>query len=247
MTTHAPELARPFLINLERSTERLAEFHRLNPHVDVERFPAIEGRTLDRGELVRDNRITAELGYTPGAIGSALSHQALWEHAVATEAPVTVLEDDATLCGNFAAEAARLLARLGPDWDYVQWGWNFDTIMFFELMPGISRSLALCEQERMRTALPQFHRQEVETRLFRLTRSLGIPAYTISPAGARKLLSVTRPLRPMEIWFPMLGARPNTSIDYVMSGTYERLDAFVAFPPLVLTANDHGISTNLAT
>ena len=247
MTAPSPQPGRPVLINLARSTDRLTEFQRLNPHVAVERFAAFEGRALDRGELVRDGRITADLGYTAGAIGSALSHQALWERAVATDAPVTVLEDDATLCANFDGETARVIARLGSEWDYVQWGWNFDTIMFFELMPGISNSLALCEQERMRPALPHFHTRPVETRLFRLNRSLGIPAYTISPAGARKLLSVSRPLRPMEIWFPMLGARANTSIDYVMSGTYERLNAFVAFPPLVLTANDHSISTNLAT
>ena len=163
-----------------------------------------------------------------------------------TGAPVTVLEDDATLCANFADEAARVIGGLAPDWDYVQWGWNFDTIMFFELMPGISRSLALFEQDRMRDALAAFHTMPVETRAFRLTRSLGIPAYTVSPGGAAKLLQVTQPLRPMQVWFPMLGHRPNTSIDYVMSGVYEQLQAFVAFPPLVLTANDHAVSTNLA-
>ena len=237
---------RLLLINLDRSTDRLAEFNRLNPHVAVERFPAVEGASLDLDALVHAGRITADLGYTRGAIGSAFSHRALWELARATGAPVTVLEDDATLCANFADEAARVIDRLGPDWDYVQWGWNFDTMMFFEMMPGISRSMAVFEQDRMRLALPGFHRVEVETRLFRLTRSLGIPAYTISPGGAAKLLSVTEPLRPMSVWFPMLGQRANTSVDYVMSGVYEQLQAFVAFPPLVLTANDHATSTNLA-
>ncbi len=234
---------RTVLINLDRSTARLADFHRVNPHVAVERFSGIEGAAFDRAALVREGRITADLDYTPGAIGNAFSHQALWDQAVAWGAPLTVLEDDATLCANFAAESARVVAGLAPGWDYIQWGWNFDTIMFFELMPGISRSLALCEQERMRPALPGFHKVAVETRPFRLVRSLGIPAYTISPSGAAKLLSVSRPLRPMQIWFPMLGTMANASIDYVMSGTYERLDAFIAFPPLVLTANDHSIST----
>ena len=234
------------LINLDRSTDRLAEFHRLNPHVAVERVPAVNGAALDLEALVAAGRITADLGYTRGAIGSAFSHQALWQQAVDTGAPVTVLEDDATLCRNFTAEATRVIAGLGPDWDYIQWGWNFDTIMFFELMPGISRSLALCEQERMRVVLPSFHTLDMETRAFRLTRSLGIPAYTISPLGAARLLAVSQPLRRMQVWFPMLGARANTSLDYIMSGTYERLAAYVAFPPLVLTANDHAISTNLA-
>lgn len=234
---------RTVLINLDRSTARLADFHRVNPHVAVERFPGIDGAAHDRADLVRDGQITADLGYTAGAIGNALSHRALWAQAVEAGAPVTVLEDDATLCANFVDEAARVVAGLGADWDYIQWGWNFDTIMLFELLPGISRSLALCEQDRMRPALPGFHATTVQTRPFRLVRSLGIPAYTISPAGAARLLSVSRPLRPMEIWFPMLGARGNVSIDYVMSGTYERLEAFVAFPPLVLTANDHAIST----
>jgi glycosyl transferase, family 25 len=233
------------LINLERSRERLASFRALNPHLEVERFSAVDGRALDRAALVRDGLITADLGYTPGAIGSALSHQALWERAIATGAPVTVLEDDATLCGNFTVEAVRALARLAPGWDYVQWGWNFDTVMFFEMMPGISRTLALCEQERMRAAIAGFHRTAAETRLYPLTRSLGIPAYTVSPAGAARLLAASRPLQPGDTWFPMMGDRPNTSIDFVMSAAYDRLAAFVAFPPLVLTANDHAVSTNL--
>ncbi len=234
---------RTVLINLDRSTARLADFYRVNPHVVADRFPGTDGAALDLAALVDEGRITGDLGYTRGAIGNAFSHLALWEQAVASGAPVTVLEDDATLCANFVAESARVVAGLAPDWDYIQWGWNFDTVMFFELMPGISRSLALCEQDRMRPALPGFHKLDVETRPFRLVRSLGIPAYTISPAGAAKLLSVSRPLRPMQIWFPMLGTMANASIDYVMSGTYERLAAFVAFPPLVLTANDHSIST----
>ena len=237
---------RTVLINLARSTGRLAEFERLNPHVKAERFPAVEGAALDLDALVRAGRITADLGYAPGALGNAFSHRALWEVAHATGAPVTVLEDDARLCANFASEAARVIGTLPPDWDYIQWGWNFDTMMFFEMLPGVSRAVALCEQDRMRGALPEFHAMAVETRPFRLTRSLGIPAYTVSPGGAGKLLSVTRTLRPMQVWFPVIGHRPNTSIDYVMSGIFEQMGAFVAFPPLVLTANDHAISTVLA-
>jgi hypothetical protein len=35
------------------------------------------------------------LGYTPGAIGCALSHIAFWRACAAADGPVTVCEDDA--------------------------------------------------------------------------------------------------------------------------------------------------------
>lgn len=231
------------LINLDRSTDRLASFRASNPHVVCERMPAVDGGALDRAALVADGTIAADLAYTAGAIGNALSHRRVWQQAVATAAPITVLEDDAALCANFVAEATRVIGTLGADWDYIQWGWNFDTVLMFALLPGISPSVALFDQDAMRRALPQFHARDVETRAFRLQRSLGIPAYTISPQGAAKLLSVSEPLRQLQVSFPVIGVFANLSIDYVMSAYYERMNAFVAFPPLVLTANDHGIST----
>ncbi len=187
--------------------------------------------------------ITPDARYTPGAVGNAMSHMAQWSTAVATGTPVTILEDDAVLCGNFVEEATRLIGTLGPDWEFVQWGYNFDTVLSYDLLPGVTSCTALFNQAQMRSILPVFHRHEIRSSVYRIIRSLGMPAYSVSPRGAARFLAFCQPIRPLDIEFPLLGARPNFSIDFMMNGVYPAMAAYVAVPALAVTANDTSQST----
>jgi GR25 family glycosyltransferase involved in LPS biosynthesis len=232
------------VINLDRTPGRLTEFRAHNPHLpEIARVSGVDGLTLDRGRLVAEGLLHPDSIYTAGAIGNALSHMAQWQAAITADAPLTVLEDDAVLCGNFVAETARIIGTLGQDWDFILWGHNFDTLMTYELIPGLTSCTALFDQARMRTRLPFFHRRLMHTTVYRLNRALGIPAYTVTPRGATKLLAFCRPIRPLTVEFPMIGRRSNYSIDYMMNGLYLDIAAFVAMPALALTANDLGRST----
>lgn len=232
------------VLNLDRSRDRLDSFRAHNPHLPwIERVTAIDGATLDRAKLVADGWLTSDLSYTQGAVGNALSHMGLWKEAAAGNASLTILEDDAVLCGNFREEASRVLDNLDPDWDFMLWGYNFDTVLSYELMPGLSSCTALFDQTRMRQKLSSFHTMQGTTSGYRLLRSLGIPAYSISPTGAKKLLQFCRPLRPMNVDFPFLGMRSNFSIDFMLNGICQHISAYVAVPALALTANDHSQST----
>ncbi len=232
------------VINLDRTPDRMAAFRTHNPHYPwIERVAAVDGAALDRVALVREGAMTADVPYTSGAIGNALSHRARWEAAVAANTPLTVLEDDAHLCANFAEETARLLATLGNDWDFVQWGYNFDTVLHYDMLPGVTSCAAVFDQAYMRRGIAVFQHRRMTGVLFRLTRSLGIPAYSVSPRGAAKLLKFCRPIRQLDIDFPLLGKRPNFSIDFMMNGIYARINAHVCVPALVLTPNDKTRST----
>src|SRR5262249_55008332 len=99
------------LINLDRSSDRLAEFKAANPHLeDVRRFSAIDGHQQNIAALVMRGIFETGVaeGYTPGALGAALSHLALWEEAIATGEALTICEDDAIFNRAFAATAARV-------------------------------------------------------------------------------------------------------------------------------------------
>lgn len=232
------------VINLDRTPERLTAFRTNNPHYPwIERVAAVDGAALDRAALVREGVVTADVPYTAGAIGNALSHRARWGAAVAGNSALTVLEDDAYLCANFAEESARLLASLGEDWDFVQWGYNFDTVLHYDMLPGLTSCAAVFDQAQMRGSIAVFQHRRVEGALYRLTRSLGTPGYSVSPRGAARLLAFCRPIRAMEIDFPLLGKRPNFSLDFMMNGLYPRMQAYVCVPALVLTANDKTRST----
>jgi GR25 family glycosyltransferase involved in LPS biosynthesis len=236
------------LINLDRTPDRLAEFVRVNRHLQtVKRYAAVDGRTLDTNALIADGLIEPAIlaAYTKGALGNACSHLGLWGIAVQESRAVTVCEDDAILNRHFAEAADRLMAALPADWDIVLWGWNFDSYLLFDMLPGVSTCLAAFDQAAMRAGVEHFQAQAVSPRLFRLQRAFGCPCYSISAKGAALFRSHCIPLREMPVFFPGLNRhRPNDGIDIPMNDAYPQLQAYVSFPPLAITPNRHDISTS---
>lgn len=236
------------VINLDRSTERVREFQRQNAHMrGIQRYSAIDGSTVDRQALVEAKKIAPGLLYTNGAIGCAMSHLHFWEAAAAENSQITICEDDAIFHHAFPDLASRFITGLPEDWDLVLWGWNFDSILCFELLPGVSPCLARFDQDHLRKTVDHFQRQALAPQPFRLIRAFGTPCYTVSPSGARKLLDRCLPIRPFTIPFPTIHPEfPNNGIDIVMNREYQDINAYVSVPPLVITKNDHAISTVLA-
>jgi glycosyl transferase, family 25 len=234
-----------YVINLDRSEDRLREFRRQNNHMpEIHRFSAIDGSTIDRDRLIESNTFAPGLHYTDGAVGAALSHLFFWEAAKSENAAITVCEDDAILHRRFPDLSARFLAALDDDWDLVLWGWNFDSILLFDLMPGVSPCLATFNQEQMRAGAQIFQELSIVPRPFRLFRAFGTVCYTISPRGAEKLLKSSLPLRPLKVEFPRVSPEfPNNGIDIAMNDAYPAMKAFVSIPPLAITRNEHAIST----
>lgn len=233
------------LINLARSSDRLALFKARNAHLpDIQRVPAIDGRAADREWLRVNNIMLPELSYSDGAVGCALSHLNQWRDAVRRDVPLTIIEDDAVLSANFEAESARLIASLPPDWEYIMWGYNFDAPLTYDLGEGFSPCTALFDQPVIRGKVAGFGRVEVASRLFRLLRGFGTVCYSVSPRGAMRLIEFCLPLRPMETRHPALPQpMPNTGIDNMLAHLWPSMPAYVAVPPLVLNENDHDLST----
>jgi glycosyl transferase, family 25 len=235
------------LINLDRSPERLAEFTARNGHLsEVSRFRAVDGRTLDLEALKRLRMIEESIlaSYTWGAMGAAMSHLALWDQAVTQQQTLTVTEDDAIFNRHFAERAEALLKALPESWDFVLWGWNFNSIMAFDFLPGVSPCVSYFDQAAMRAGIAAFQSQSISPHLFRLQRAFGIVCYSISPKGAGVLRHHCLPLREMAVAFPGLPrAMMNNGIDIMMNDAYPRIEAYVSFPPLVITKNQYEQST----
>ena len=234
-----------YVINLDRSEQRMNEFLHVNSHMPgIHRFSAIDGSTVDRARLVEAGTVVTGLPYSDGAIGCALSHLFFWEAAVAEQTDITICEDDAIFHRSFYELASEVVASLPTDWDLILWGWNFDSILQFDLMPGVSPCLATFNQDQLRSAIDTFQATNVAPRAFRLHRAFGTVCYTISPRGARKLIDCSLPIRPFTVDFPRVNpAFPNNGIDIVMNAAYVAMNAFVSVPPLVVTKNEHAIST----
>jgi GR25 family glycosyltransferase involved in LPS biosynthesis len=99
------------LINLDRSIDRLAAFQVVNKHMmpHVTRFPAIDGKNVERATFVERGIIAPDLGYKDGALGNALSQIELWDTAIREDRTLTICEDDAIFNRSFCAASEAVL------------------------------------------------------------------------------------------------------------------------------------------
>jgi glycosyl transferase, family 25 len=235
-----------FYINLEKRKDRNEEFLRRNSQsAECCRVNAPEGNLLCIDDLLVRGLIAEPLeSYSPGVLANALSHRELWERALSTEAPVTIAEDDAVLNRNFSTKAAEVTAKLPPDWDIILWGWNFDSILHCEIIPGLKDGVMHFNPSPLWDKQDWFQEIDTESIPLRLFGAFGILCYTVSPKGARMLQGLCFPLRNELILIPGLGCHlKNFSLDTVMNKYYRILKAYVSVPPLAWSENDKTTSS----
>jgi glycosyl transferase family 25 len=232
------------VINLDRDQQRLQSFSTINAHLGhFFRFPAIDGRLVDRAALERDGIIARNLTYNNGQLGNALSHIALWRGAIEANDVITVVEDDAILARNFLQARDEMLSRLPADWSIVLWGWNFDRSVWAEIPEGVAKSVLKFDQDALRENIEIFRRSEVAHTPIRLRHAFGTPAYSLTPAAATALLEACLPLARQFIRFEGFGIDiPNNGIDCMMNSAYPKLKAYVCLPPLAVAENRHELS-----
>jgi GR25 family glycosyltransferase involved in LPS biosynthesis len=231
------------VISLERSAERRAEFRRRNPQLDFAFFDAVDGASLTPDAIAASGLFQSGLTYTAGAYGVALSHHALWEDCIRGGESLTVAEDDAVFREDFSQAQQEFLGKLQPGWDFVLWGWNFDSMLQVRILPGVPAVMGF-DPESLRKAIRGFPFTTGAAQAFRLDHAFGLPAYTISPAGAKKFKTRCFPLSEFSLTLPLI-TQPviNSGIDAALNNVYAAADCYAAFPPLVATENDQATST----
>jgi glycosyl transferase family 25 len=165
-----------YVINLDRSPERLAHFsdQATRAGLAFERLPAVDGRKLDAAE--RERAISPHFQFqplNPGEVGIFMSQRAAWQRLVDSGEPMAaVFEDDVVL----SAQAGRLLEALS------QAGWQADVVK----LETTQRPVVLGTPETNLDA----------THALRPLRSWhgGAAGYVLTRACARRLLDATWPL-----------------------------------------------------
>ncbi len=230
------------IVNLERSPQRLAQFMEWHPGLPIERFPAVDGATLDRDACIRDGIIAADNRYIPGALGCAMSHINLWRQCAAGAEPFHVAEDDIVLRPDFLSVASTLLGTLDA-WDIVLWTHNFDWPVQTRPAPGLGIVVVQYDYETVNQA--QFRSGTVMPALLPLVTAAGTGCYSVSPRGAARMLADCLPVGHADASYLLkLGAGwDNTGIDVEMSRHYGDWLAYVALPPLAVSANSQVGST----
>ena len=231
-----------FVISLPSTPDRLQAFYRENFRTKFEHFSAIAGAEVPKSDYAR--YIDDSIVYRPGALGNALSHQALWDYSIRCDEPVLICEDDARLHLEFDRLSHGVLSQIGDDWDFIAWGWNFDSILQIELPAGLGRSLLSFDENSLRRNYQGYLASRIRPEFYRLSQMFGSVCYSISPRGAAFFLSRTRPISRREVF--ILGLRRkllNVALDITMNEFYKDAMSFVCFPPLCITENLREFST----
>ena len=187
-----------YVINLDRAKRR---WDRLVPQLEITglsytRFNAIDGRLLEKRDSVHPACWSM---CTPGAMGVALSHIAVWKLCAEQGGSTLILEDDANLCPGFREKLDDAVARAPEDTDI--------------LLVGYQRAI-------WHPTFSVYPTSKVKTRdspegLVNITAFYGMHAYVITRKGAAKLVDM-RPTYQIDI---QLSHMP----DVVVYGTRDQL------------------------
>ena len=229
------------VISLARTPGRLVAFRAANPHIPAELLPAIDGREVGYVDF-----LPPHLPWTQGAVGCLLSHLTFWDQVAASGDPMTVFEDDAVVHHRFSELAEAVVAGLPTDWHIIHWGANADAAVMLDAIPGVTPAVVQINQDLLRAALPAFQSSDIRPQALGLIRFHGTVSYSISPAGVAALRALCLPIPDVTIAYPGLPAPlENNGLDRTLNAVYQRVRAFMCFPPLVVTPNLHEESTVL--
>ncbi|TGT68781.1 hypothetical protein EN802_26160 [bacterium M00.F.Ca.ET.159.01.1.1] len=232
-TLESPQL---HLINLDRSSTRLAKYKRVNAHLvdSTTRVSAVDGKFVDRMQLINSGVMAQDCTYSAGSIGCALSHIGLWKLAAHENRTITIFEDDICCALDFTQTSSRIIHEAPRDWDIILWSFNFNPLfMWVDL--GFSNAKLEFYNRRYQTAGHSFQSDSFPRCLIKVVHSFGTMAYSITPKAARTLLAECLPLRKRVIQFPGAGvAIDDTGIDCAMSSAYKSMQVFACIPPLVI-------------
>jgi glycosyl transferase, family 25 len=237
---------RVYLINLDRSRDRLERFMADNamPDLDIVRFAAVDGASIERTDLVSRNVIAGDLLYSNNAVACSLSHLTIWRRIIADGQPAVVCEDDAILRKDFGKVHQRFTSTIAQS-DLVYWSSNFGLHMIYEV-PGLGDFTSVTDDKYLDTEekVAAFQGSSPPTMLFKAKRVWGTACYTITPQGAEKLLKLVLPLRngkvdtvyrtglwmqPRKCTFPVLGIDGDMGLIHI-----GKVAARVAVPPVAV-------------
>ena len=232
------------VISLKRTPQRLDDFLRRNSHTlkewNVHLLEGIDGKhhieVFRKSRLVSSNVLKR---WTPGAIGSALSHMSSWRLCVQLGKPMVVVEDDAMLAKTLKQNLQMLLQSMSDQPPFLLLGWNLDSLLQAELEPGLGIISLFEPAYPEESQLNKLINSSFERRVCRLKRCFGLPAYRIAPETAETLLKLLNPLTTEEI--PMGRGIPthySATLDGILNNKYEEIKAKIVFPPLALAINN---------
>ncbi len=229
------------VISLLRTPQRLAQFRKWNAPcgIDFALLEAVDGRALRPDQIDPSVLKPGTRSYTPGSIGSALSHRTLWQRCAAGETPFLICEDDAALRADVGSAIPALMAGIPAGWDMICLGYNADTLVELDIGADIRLRFGFPRSNPTPQQLGHFVATHTPIGLARLVNFFGLCAYVLSPAGARRLLGVCFPLDDRYVMIESLvRLMMITTLDGRINAHLAEIRAYAVVPPIALPDND---------
>ena len=232
------------MISLQRTPQRLKDFFERNSlaleHWDVHVLEGVDG--IQQKEVFKQSRLISQnvlRGWSPGAIGSALSHMLSWRLCLQLGKPVVVAEDDAVLSLKIKHDLDNLIQDRADQHPFLLLGWNLDSLLQAELEEGLGLISLFEPAYPNEEQLTQLVNCKTERRPCKLKRCFGLPAYRITPQTAKYLLKQLNPLTSETIAMGRgIPTHFSETLDGVLNNQYEKIGAEIMFPPLALALNN---------
>ena len=231
------------VISLKRTPQRLKDFFRRNSHClkewNVHIVDGIDGnqqKELFKQARLISNNVLNE--WSPGAIGSALSHMHSWRLCMQLGKPIIVVEDDTILAKELDKKLQTLLEKEKSLPPFLLLGWNLDSLLQAEFEPGMELISLFEPAYPDEFAITRLVNCKTERKMGKLKRCFGLPAYRITPNTAEHLLKRLNPLVSEEIRMGRgIPTHFSETLDGALNNQYETIGAKITFPPLAIALN----------
>jgi GR25 family glycosyltransferase involved in LPS biosynthesis len=199
---------------------------------------------LDVAKVQDLGLVTEDAGFGDGFVACALSHRRLYQKALTEQLPIMICEDDAIFRHDFATRWQALAPAMPPDWDILCFGYNFDSALAVEVIPGVKQLHGMFTNAPIGDReIAVFQASTGPVIRTRLLNSFGALAYVVSAAGAAKILRDCFPLRREALYVPALRRSfPTFSLDCMRNLYLAEWNAYALFPPLAISPNDKATS-----
>ena len=241
--THSRFQDHLYVISLKRTPQRLEGFFKRNAQTldewNVHVIDGVDG--AEQKEIFKRSRLISQNileGWSPGAIGSALSHMLSWRICLQLGKPIVVAEDDA------------ILAKNEEKLEHDSWRGYEPFLLLDGTLTHFCRRklyclalLAFCPAYPKEEELKELVNSRAERRICKLKRCFGLPAYRITPETAEYLLRELKPLTSEVITMGRgIPTHFSETLDGILNIHYERIGAKIIFPPLALALNNQNES-----
>ena len=222
-------------LNLDRRPDRRAIFEEACPTgCEPVKLPTPDHRHYswdDSAGSICD--LTKNPYYSPCTAAHHYSSMLAWQACSEGDEPYHLFEDDAVLHESFESYATILMEEAPAGWDLILWGSTLKCVTVLQLWDGGPWIHQRCQDLPTPLNRHFFRTHSAVPNICRVAAAWNTFAYTVSPAGAAKLLQLAWPIKMENGLVPgHEGLFAIYGTDAKIAAILGAMNSYIAWPPI---------------